>query len=268
MAVIIGNRLDSSNKKVLDRMTKKDFEFVRREAQAQMELGAGYIEINATFLLHHEWDFLQGALQMVEELGGRAMLVSQDINIIREALKLSRNEMIVGNFEYNPDLLLTILDLVKEKNAKIVAQVKTNNQHSISPEQSLYIALQYIDFLLDNGVRREDILLNPVVMPIDADYYNGRVYLDTLELFKLDFPQISTIADISNFCEGLPRKNLLTAFFLSLALSRGLDYVVTNILDGNTGEAVSATLALTGRDRNLMNYKKFCQQQRKQKEKE
>ncbi len=268
MAVIIGNRLDSSNKKVLDRMTKKDFDFVRREAQAQIEMGAEYVEINATFLLHHEWDFLQGAIQVVEEAGGRVMLVSQDLKIIRDALQMTSREMIIGNFEYDPEQLLAVLDLVKEKKAKIVALIKTGGQQAISPEQSLFIALQYIDFLLDNGVRREEILLNPMIMPLDSDYSNGRVYLDTLELFKMDFPQISTIADISNFCEGLPRKNLLTAFFLSLALSRGLDYVVTNILDGSTSEALTSTMALTGRDRSLLNYKKFCQQQRKQKIKE
>ena len=57
MITIIGNSLNSTNKKILDKMNKMDFEFIRREALCQIEHGAEYIELSATSLLNNEMPF-------------------------------------------------------------------------------------------------------------------------------------------------------------------------------------------------------------------
>src|SRR4030042_1717919 len=54
MTTIVGNKLNSANKKILDRMNKMDIEFIRKEAQTQIEAGAEYIEINALSLCSNE----------------------------------------------------------------------------------------------------------------------------------------------------------------------------------------------------------------------
>jgi len=54
MITLVGNVLNSNNKKVLDKMHKMDFEYVRREVIAQIEDGAEFIELNAVSLLENE----------------------------------------------------------------------------------------------------------------------------------------------------------------------------------------------------------------------
>ncbi len=259
MVNIIGNRLNSGNKKVLDRMNKMDFEFMKREARGQIELGAEVIEINAISLLHNEIPFLRKAIAQLESIGARLMIISENMDALREALKISRHEIIVGAIEYDREKIDYILPLVIEKNARVMAQIRErSNHHSISPEKSLLIAQRYIDYLLDMGMKRQNILLDPMVRPLEEDCANGKNFLNTLELFKLDFPQVKTVANITQLSEGLPKRNLIASYFVSLAIAKGLDYVVTNVLDENINESIITTLSIVGKDKNLQNYLRYC----------
>ena len=72
MITIIGNALNSNNKKILDKMHKMDFEFIRKEVVAQIRDGAEFIELNAGALLHNELPFLTEAIKIIEGCGGKA----------------------------------------------------------------------------------------------------------------------------------------------------------------------------------------------------
>jgi len=268
MITIIGNRLNSANKKILDRMNKMDFEFIKREAVAQVEHGANFVEINATSLLHNELPFLQEAVPLLESNGCKVMVISDSIDVLKEVLKTSKKEIIIGPVEYDLRKIDFLLEAMKEKGAKLVAQIKEkHNSNGYFPEKSLLIAQQYVDYLMDRGIRRENILLDPQVRPLEEDFSNGKIFLNTLELFKLDFPQVKTLANVCNLSEGLPKRHLIISYFVSLALAKGLDYIVTNVLEDHIIESIITTLSIIGKDKNLQAYLKFCRTQKEIKNK-
>jgi 5-methyltetrahydrofolate--homocysteine methyltransferase len=267
MTTIVGNKLNSANKKVLDRMNKMDFEFIKREALTQIESGAEYIEVNALSLLHNETPFLLEIIPMLEKLGSKLVIVSENVEALKQALLISKNPIIIGAVEYDIEKIDYLIDTVMEKNAKIIALIKDkrNNHHSSTPEKSLLIAQKYIDYLLDRGMKRQDILLDPLILPLEEDFNSGRVFLDTLELFKLDFPQVKTMANVSQLSEGLPKRHLIASYFVSLAIAKGLDYIVTNVLDENFIESIITTMSIIGKDKNLQSYLKYCRNHKESK---
>jgi len=268
MTTIVGNKLNSANKKVLDRMNKKDYEFIRKEAQTQIEAGAEYIELNALSLLHNETPFLRETIPMLEKLGSKLVVVSENVEALKQALLIAKNPIIVGAVEYDIEKIDYLIDTVMEKNAKLIALIKDKrNNHSNTPEKSLLIAQKYIDYLLDRGMKRQDILLDPLIRPLEEDFNSGRVFLDTLELFKLDFPQVKTMANVSQLAEGLPKRQLIASYFVSLAIAKGLDYIVTNVLDENFIESIITTMSIIGKDRNLQSYLKYCRNHKESKAK-
>ncbi|MBE0664407.1 MAG: hypothetical protein E4H23_06775 [Chrysiogenales bacterium] len=259
MTTIVGNKLNSANKKVLDRMNKMDIEFIRKEAQTQIEAGAEYIEINALSLLHNETPFLREIIPMLEKLDSKLVIVSENVEALKEALLIAKNPIIIGAVEYDIEKIDFLIDTVMEKNAKIIALIKDKrNNHSNTPEKSLLIAQKYIDYLLDRGMKRQDILLDPQISPLEENFNSGRIFLDTLELFKLDFPQVKTMANVSHLSEGLPKRHLIASYFVSLAIAKGLDYIVTNVLDENFIESIITTMSIIGKDKNLQAYLKYC----------
>ena len=269
MPTIIGNALNSNNKKVLDKMHKMDFAFVRRQVINQIRNGAEFIELSAVSLLHNEISFLKRAIGIIESCGGKALVRSESVETFREIIKIAKNELVVGDIEYNTAKIDAILEVARGRNVKLIARTiepgKEKENGNISPERSLLIAQLYVDYLLDNGMKRSDILLDPIVRPLEEDFYNGRNFLITLELFKLDFPQVKTIANLSILSEGLPMRGLISSNFVSLAIEKGLDYIVLDVLEKSIIESIITTLSIIGKDRNMQSYLSFCRNNREAK---
>lgn len=268
MITLVGNVLNSNNKKVLDKMHKMDFEYIRREVIAQIKDGAEFIELNAVSLLHNEIPFLKEAIRIIEGVGSKALVRSNSIDTLVEVIQTVKNEVVIGDVEFNRDKIDIILDAARNKNVKLIATIiDPENDEESSPEKSLLIAQMYIDYLLDNGMKRNDILLDPVVRPLEQDCENGKMFLNTLELFKLDFPQVKTIANLSALSEGLPMRWLISSNFVSLAIAKGLDYIVLDVLEKAIVESIITTLTIVGKDKNMQSYLTFCRNNRESRRK-
>jgi 5-methyltetrahydrofolate--homocysteine methyltransferase len=264
MITLVGNVLNSNNKKVLDKMNKMDFEFIRREVVAQIRDGAEFIELNAVSLLHNELPFLKQAIRIIEGVGSKALVRSNNLHTLLEVINFVKNEVVIGDIEFNKKKVDTILETARGKNVKIIASIKDpdHNDDDMSPEKSLLIAQMFLDYLLDNGIERHNILLDPVVRPLEQHTENGKRFLSTLELFKLDFPQVKTIANLSLLSEGLPMRWLISSNFVSLAIEKGLDYIILDVLEKSIIESIITTLMIIGKDRNMQTYLGFCRNTR------
>lgn len=266
MITIVGNTLNSNNKKILDKMNKMDFEFVRREVLNQIADGAEFIELNAYSLMDNEMPFLREAIKIIEGCGGKVLVRSGNIDTLIEVVKIIKNEVVVGDIEFDKEKIDHFIDnthSVNGKDIKIVAVVKEKGDNNdFSPEKSLLIAQMFIDYLLDKGVKRSNILLDPVLRPLEEDLLNGKLFLNTLELFKLDFPQVKTIANLSVLSQGLPMRYLISSHFVSLAIDKGLDYIVLDVLEKSIIESIITTLTIIGKDRNMQSYLSFCRNNR------
>jgi len=268
MITLVGNVLNSNNKKILDKMNKMDFEFIRREVIAQIGDGAEFIELNAISLMENELPFLREAIRIIEGSGSKALVRSNNIETLIEVLKMVKKEVVIGDIEYNKEKIDAILEYSKGRNVKIIAAIRDpKDEEEMCPEKSLLIAQQYVDYLLDNGVKRNDILLDPVVKPLEQHMENGRIFLNTLELFKLDFPQVKTIANLSVLSEGLPMRWLISSNFVSLAIEKGLDYIVLDVMEKSIIESIITTLTIIGKDKNMQSYLSFCRNNRESRRK-
>lgn len=268
MIKIVGNTLNATNKKVLDKMNKMDFEFIKREVMLQIERGAEYIELNAVSLLGNEIPFLHKAIEIIESLNAKVLVRTENVAALEEVVKTAQKEVIIGDIEFDYAKIDRILEIIEGRNAKMIASIRENEgEEQRTPERSLLIAQKYIDYLLDRGVKRCDILLDPVVRSLEESCCNGIDFLKTLELFILDFPQVPTIANLGDLSEGLPRRNLITSFFLALAIEKGIDYAIINVMEPSNLEAITTSMAILGKDRNMQVYLNQCRNNRETKRK-
>jgi cobalamin-dependent methionine synthase I len=268
MITLVGNVLNSNNKKILDKMNKMDFEFIRREVVGQIEDGAEFIELNAVSLLHNEVPFLKEAIRIIESSGSKALVRSNNVETLVQVIHMVKKEVVIGDIEFDKEKIDVILEAAKGKSVKIIAAIKDpKSDEEVLPEKSLLIAQMFIDYLLDNGVKRSDILLDPIVRPLENHCENGRLFLNTLELFKLDFPQVKTIANLSVLSEGLPMRWLISSNFVSLAIEKGLDYIVLDVMEKSIIESIITTLTIIGKDKNMMSYLTFCRNNRESRRK-
>jgi len=55
---------------------------------------------------------------------------------------------------------------------------------------------------------------------------------------------------------------LISSNFVSLAIEKGLDYIVLDALDKTIIESIITTLSIIGKDRNMQSYLSFCRNNR------
>ncbi len=269
MIKVIGNSLNSVNKKVLDKMNKMDLRFIKKEIISQIENGASFIEINASSLLNKEVEFLRTVIPVIEDMGAGACVISNNIQSMIEAIKVSEKDILIGTIEFDEQKYVPIAEMIKkeeDREVKIIAHINDIEDGKIQPEKSLLVAQRYVDSLLDLGVRRKNILLYPEIKALDDDFYYAKDLLTTLELFKLDFPRVNTILNVFYISDGLPKRHIITSYFAALAISRGLDYIVANINNIHIREAIITTQSILGKDKNFQLYLEFCKKNKTIKE--
>jgi 5-methyltetrahydrofolate--homocysteine methyltransferase len=144
--------------------------------------------------------------------------------------------------------LHTILPLVKRYGAAVIGLPNDEEQIPDAPEDRLVLARKLIRTATDDYlIPIEDILIDPLAMPVGADTGNTMRTLETLALVRDEFG-VNTTLGASNLSFGMPDRHALTAAFLPLAAAQGL---TSAIMDTRTPQVVTAARAadlLLGRD--------------------
>src|SRR5205823_6770904 len=99
----------------------------------------------------------------------------------------------------------------------------------------------------DRGIPPEDVIVDPLAMPIGAEPRAVTLFLETLHLLR-DELGVNTTCGAGNTSFGLPGRHTLGAAFLAVAHSHGLTSAIMDSRRTETVEAVRATDFLLGRD--------------------
>ena len=104
------------------------------------------------------------------------------------------------------------------------------------------------------GVREEQVLFDPLMLPVSVDATQAAVTLKTIESIKSHFPSARTIIGLSNVSYGLPSRGLVNRAFLMMAAAAGLDAAILNPLDAKAMSYVKAARMLLGKDAACRSY--------------
>ena len=97
------------------------------------------------------------------------------------------------------------------------------------------------------GIPIEDIVIDPLAMPVGAEPRAVTLFVETLHLLR-DELGVNTTCGASNTSFGLPGRHTLGAAFLAIAQSHGLTSAIMDARNTETVEAVRATDFLLGHD--------------------
>jgi 5-methyltetrahydrofolate--homocysteine methyltransferase len=99
------------------------------------------------------------------------------------------------------------------------------------------------------GIPRQDVLIDPLAMPIGAMRSAGASLFEIVRRVRGELG-VNTICGASNISFGLPDRPALNAAFLAMAIACGLTCAITNPLDESIRKAILAADVLAGHDEN------------------
>ena len=140
-----------------------------------------------------------------------------------------------------------VLPLVARHGAAVVAITNDETGISEDPDVRFEVARKIVSRAEDHGISREDVVVDPLVMPIGAMGTAGRQVFRLLGRLR-DELRVNSTCGASNVSFGLPNRTGLNAAFLPMAIASGLTSAITSPLHAEMLQAVKAADVLMGND--------------------
>lgn len=259
--VIIGERINPTGRKLLaEEMRNGDFSRVEADAIAQVEAGAHMLDVNAGIPLADEPAILAETVKLVQSITDVPLSIDSSIVAALEAgLEVYRGKALVNSVTGEEDRLETVLPLVAKHGAAVVAISNDETGISEDPDVRFEVARKIVMRAADYGIPSEDIVVDPLVMPIGAMPTAGQ------QVFRLtarlrDELKVNTTVGASNISFGLPQRVGINAAFLTMAAACGLTSAITNPLEPEIRQAIMAANVLNGNDPDCVGWIKTYRQ--------
>jgi 5-methyltetrahydrofolate--homocysteine methyltransferase len=249
----IGERINPTGRKALGReMAAGNFERVVSDAIAQVEAGAHMLDVNAGIPLADEPAILAQAIRIVQSVIDVPLSIDSSIVAALESgLSAYEGKPLVNSVTGEDERLETVLPLVKKYGAAVIGIANDETGISEDPDVRFAVAKKIVERAMDHGIPRQDVLIDPLVMPIGAVRYAGRQVWQIIRRCREELG-VNTCCGASNISFGLPCRPPLNATFLAMAIGAGLTSAITNPIEHEIKQAIMAADVMTGNDENCM----------------
>ena len=173
--------------------------------------------------------------------------------VLERALRIYPGRALINSVNAEPEQMATILPLAKKYGAAVLCLPIGPNGIPEDARGRLDLIKTIITEATKVGLRKEDILADPLVLTVASDSKAPAITLQTLRAYKKDLG-IATVMGLSNVSFGLPGRPGLNATFLSMAFTAGLDAPIMNPLQKDLMDAYYRTRLLLGYDEGARDY--------------
>lgn len=257
--VIIGERINpTGRKKLASEMMAGDFSRVVSDALAQVKAGAHILDVNAGVPSAEphkvEPELMARAIEIVQSVTDLPLSIdSSVVPALIAGIKAAKGRPIVNSITGEDERMEAILPIVAEYNLPVIGICNDENGISYDPLVRLQVAKKIIARAESYGIKREDVLLDPLAMPVGAVNTAGR---DLFQLVRMIREELgcNTVCGASNISFGMPNRHLLDSIFVPMAIAAGMTCAITNPINQQVRHAIYAADVFMGNDESCMNY--------------
>jgi 5-methyltetrahydrofolate--homocysteine methyltransferase len=239
--VIIGERLNPTGRKLFqEKLRADDLSTINIDVADQVAGGCDMLDVNMGVPLTDEPALLARAIKLVQSLTDLPICIdSSVIEALDAGLAVYEGKALVNSMTGEDERMDIILPLVKKYDAAILALPNDEIEIPMLAKDRMVIVEKIVRRVEKEGISLENLLIDPLAMPVGADPENAKNTLETIYLIKEKYGLNMSIG-ASNVSFGLPNRHALNAAFMPMAMSMGL---TSAIMDGRTPEVVQAVRA-------------------------
>lgn len=248
---IIGERINPTGRKLLAReMAAGNYDRVVKDALAQVEAGAHMLDVNAGIPLADEPAILAKAIKIVQSVTDVPLSIDSSIVAALESgLAAYEGKPLVNSVTGEDERLKVVLPLIKKYGAAVIGISNDETGISEDPDVRFAVAKKIVERAMDYGIPREDVIIDPLVMPIGAMRYAGRQVFHIVHRCLTEL-KVNTCCGASNVSFGLPNRPPLNAHFLAMAISHGMTSAITNPIEHEIKQGIMVANVMMGNDEN------------------
>jgi 5-methyltetrahydrofolate--homocysteine methyltransferase len=240
---VIGERINPTGRKVLnEELERGDFSRVEADALAQVEAGATVLDINSGAVFSNKMaedpryadnNFVEPTLmpqliEVVQNVTDCPLCIDSSVPGALEAgLKAAKGRPLVNSVTGEEERLETVLPLIKKYDVAVVAISNDDTGISEDPEVRFAVAKKIVERAADFGIKPNDIVVDPLVMPIGAMATAGHQVFTLVRRLREELG-VNTTCGASNISFGLPNRHGINNAFLPMAYAAGMTSAIMN----------------------------------------
>ena len=253
---IIGERINPTGRKTFqEQLRAGDLSAVEKDVADQIAGGAMMLDVNMGAPLVDEAALLAQAVRLIQGITDIPLCIdSSVVEALEAGLAAYQGKALVNSVTAEDERMELILPLVKKYQAAVIALPNDDKEIPEDPQRRFELTQYLVDTATSKyGIPIEDIVIDPLAMPIGADSQMVVRTLETIELIATKIGVNMTLG-ASNVSFGMPDRHTLNSVFLPMAMGAGL---TSAIMDARTPQIVTAVKAadlMLGNDEWGMNW--------------
>jgi 5-methyltetrahydrofolate--homocysteine methyltransferase len=239
---IIGERINPTGRKIFQQQLRAgDLSRLEIDVREQVAGGAMLLDVNMGAPLADEAALMTRAVKLIQDLTELPLVIdSSIIEVLDAGLAAYQGKALVNSVTAEEDRMAAILPLVKRYGAAVIGLPNDEEEIPEEPARRVELARKLIDVATGRyQIPIEDIIIDPLAMPVGADVLHPTRTLETIALLREEFGVNMTLG-ASNVSFGMPDRHSISAAFLPVAIGHGL---TSAIMDARSPQVVRAVKA-------------------------
>jgi 5-methyltetrahydrofolate--homocysteine methyltransferase len=263
--VIIGERINPTGRKALAaELLAGNYERVKADALAQVAAGAPVLDVNAGLGVAnaHELEpqVMVAAIEAVQLVVDIPISVdSSVVAALRAGLRTAGGKPLINSVTGEDERMEAVFPLVAEYKCAVIAISNDESGISTDPMVRFEVAKKIVQRAASFGIPRQDVLIDPLVMPAGAVRGSGGAVIQLVRRISEELG-CNTTCGASNVSFGLPDREAINANFMAMLIAAGMPSAITNPLKPEIKKSILAADMLMGHDEDCLRWLKYQRQ--------
>lgn len=248
--LIVGELINTSRKAIQPIVENMDEDALKKVAKDQDEAGAHYIDVNCGTQVHNEPEIMKWMVDNVQQVTDKPLCIdTPNPEALKVGLENHKNgQPMINSISNEKERYEKVLPLLVKYKAKIIALCMDDSGMPETAEDRIKVIDNLVPKLINDGVKSDDIYLDPLLKPIGTSNTAGIEVLDTIRYIAENYPEAHSICGLSNVSHGLPNRKYLNQAFLIQTMTCGMDAYILDPLDKRLMALLYSSQALLGLD--------------------
>ena len=245
---VIGERINPTGRKAFQaQLQGGDLSQIEIDAAEQVAGGADVLDVNVGDPLADEVELMRQAVPLIQRLVDLPLCIdSSVIEALEAGLSVYQGKALVNSVTGEDERLEQILPIVARHGAAVIG-LANDDEIPMDAERRLEVAKKIVSAAGDHGIPPEDVVIDPLAMPVGAEPRAVTLFIETVRLVREQLG-VNMTCGASNTSFGLPGRHALNAMFLGIAKSHGLTSAIMDARSPQVVEGVRAADFLLGDD--------------------
>ncbi len=253
--LVIGERINvSGRKKLLQEVSAGSMKTVRMDALAQVKRGARVLDVNLGLPALRKPRLMRDTLYLLQSLVNVPFSIDADApDVVVEGLKASAGKSLVNSVSGKRSVMDALLPVVKRFGVSFIVLPIDEGGIPETAGGRVRVARKVVERALEEGINPDKIIVDGLVFTVASSQTQAIETLRAISQIKEELG-LPTVLGVSNVSYGLPKRSIINAAFLAMAIYSGLDAGIVNPLDDGIFYTVVASDVLMGKDKNAERY--------------